>query len=72
MDFCWIGKFKEKQIENENCFRRLECRDFNRGKSEISFYILGKSKKTFSLWVKRGYYGDCTFLFDFAYFFLIC
>ena len=23
----------------------LECRDFNRGKSEISFYILGKSKK---------------------------
>ena len=61
-----LENLRKNRLRMKIVLEGLECRDFNRGKSEISFYILGKSKKTFSLWVKRGYYGDCTFLFDFA------
>ena len=57
-----LENLRKNRLRMKIVLEGLECRDFNRGKSEISFYILGKSKKTFSLWVKRGYYGDCTFL----------
>ena len=57
---------RKSRLKMKIVLEGLECKDSNKGKDEIVFYIPGKSKKTFNLVVKKNYYGDCTFQFDFA------
>ena len=57
---------RKSRLKMKIVLEGLECKDSNKGKDEVVFYIPGKSKKTFNLVVKKNYYGDCTFQFDFA------
>ena len=56
---------RKSRLKMKIVLEGLECKG-HKGKDEVVFDIEGSSKKIFILNIRKGYYGDVTFQFDFV------